>query len=158
MARRQIPLFIIDNLREHKLGEYDFIVCTDIDNGFVAKVEFIEGELEEVGLNYRIGNPNGGVSTKISIERFLCEKPEPRQVSTLLKAAQKYYKKCTQIPVHVANPTIQECIDTLQLMVRANKHFLNEAKGRERDTVVNSLQILSTSVEYLKKLPQNTDE
>lgn len=36
MAKREIPLFIIDNTRNHKRGECDFLVCTDKDNGFIA--------------------------------------------------------------------------------------------------------------------------
>lgn len=44
MAKREIPLFIIDTLRNHKRGECDFIVCTDKDCGFIAKVDYIDEE------------------------------------------------------------------------------------------------------------------
>lgn len=44
MAKREIPLFIIDNTRNHKRGECDFLVCTDKGNGFIAKVDYMDGE------------------------------------------------------------------------------------------------------------------
>lgn len=47
MAKRSVPLFIIDRSRRHKLGECDFIVCTDLDNGFIARVDYVDGEHEE---------------------------------------------------------------------------------------------------------------
>lgn len=41
--KREFPLFIVDHNRAHKFGEVDFIYCSDIDNGFIAKVEYIDG-------------------------------------------------------------------------------------------------------------------
>lgn len=52
MAKREIPLFIVDTSRNHKRGECDFLVCTDKDNGFLAKVDYVDGEKEEVGDDY----------------------------------------------------------------------------------------------------------
>lgn len=52
--KREFPLFIVDHNRAHKFGEVDFIYCSDIDNGFIAKVEYIDGIVEEVGEDYRI--------------------------------------------------------------------------------------------------------
>ena len=39
--KREFPLFIVDHNRAHKFGEVDFIYCSDIDNGFIAIVEYI---------------------------------------------------------------------------------------------------------------------
>ena len=41
MAKREIPLFIIDTLRNHKRGECDFLVCTDKDCGSILDAEII---------------------------------------------------------------------------------------------------------------------
>ena len=51
MAKREIPLFIVDTSRNHKRGECDFLVCTDKDNGFLAKVDYVDGEKEEVDIS-----------------------------------------------------------------------------------------------------------
>lgn len=39
MAKREIPLFIIDNTRNHKRGECDFLVCTDKDKVYIDNFE-----------------------------------------------------------------------------------------------------------------------
>lgn len=41
MAKREIPLFVFDKNRWHSQGECDFIICTDIDNSFVARVDYV---------------------------------------------------------------------------------------------------------------------
>lgn len=53
--KREIPLFIVDSSRKHKKGECDYICCTDKDSGFIAKIDYIDGEIEETGSDYRIG-------------------------------------------------------------------------------------------------------
>ena len=70
--KREFPLFIVDHNRAHKFGEVDFIYCSDIDNGFIAKVEYIDGIVEEVGEDYRIepGLSGSNISAKISIKRI----------------------------------------------------------------------------------------
>lgn len=54
MAKREIPLFIVDTSRNHKRGECDFLVCTDKDNGFLAKVDYVDGEKEKVGDEHEV--------------------------------------------------------------------------------------------------------
>ena len=44
--KREIPLFIVDSSRKHKKGECDYICCTDKDSGFIAKIDYIDVELE----------------------------------------------------------------------------------------------------------------
>lgn len=43
MSKREFPLFIFDLSRDHKLGECDFVACTDVDNAFVAKIDYVTG-------------------------------------------------------------------------------------------------------------------
>ena len=66
MAKREIPLFIFDKNRDHGIGECDFVYCTDIDNGFIAKIDYTD-EPESVSEWARIGKPNNGISLRIEI-------------------------------------------------------------------------------------------
>ena len=65
MARREIPLFILDRSRKHKVGPYDFLVCTDKDNGFVAKVDYVIGMGEISTDMVRIGAARNGILMRI---------------------------------------------------------------------------------------------
>lgn len=85
MAKREIPLFIIDTLRNHKRGECDFLVCTDKDCGFIAKVDYIDEEKEEVGDDYRIGLPRRGCSMRIKVYQMIGQHPDTGRIRTLLK-------------------------------------------------------------------------
>lgn len=85
--KREFPLFIVDHNRAHKFGEVDFIYCSDIDNGFIAKVEYIDGFIEEVGEDYRIepGLSGSNISAKISIKRITGKNPDKTKIRGLLK-------------------------------------------------------------------------
>jgi len=153
MAKREIPLFICDISRKHRRGECDFIVCTDRDNGFVARAEAITGEIEEVGDDYRIGSPNNGYSLRISIVRMTGAKPDKSSVRTLLKKAMDYMQSLTALAVNVEAPTRKECAEYLTMLVRLNQHQLAEAKSNyeERQTTLTSMRMLVASAEYLSE-------
>ena len=74
MGKREIPLFVFDKNREHGIGECDFVCCTDIDNGFIAKIDYTD-EPEGVTERTRIGKPNNGISLRIEIKRIESGKP-----------------------------------------------------------------------------------
>ena len=93
MAKREIPLFIIDTLRNHKRGECDFLVCTDKDCGFIAKVDYIDEEKEEVGDDYRICFPRRGCSLRIKIHQMIGQHPDTGRIRTLLKKGAEYFLK-----------------------------------------------------------------
>ena len=76
MSKRKFPLFIIDTNRLHRLGDCDFLVCTDHDNGFVAQVEYIRAIAAEVGDDYFISKPTKGLAAKIQILRFNTPNPD----------------------------------------------------------------------------------
>lgn len=73
--KREIPLFIVDSSRKHKKGECDYICCTDKDSGFIAKIDYIDGEIEETGSDYRIGLSKNGISCRMKIVRAMGENP-----------------------------------------------------------------------------------
>ena len=85
MAKREFPLFILDTLRTHKRGECDYLVCTDRDNGFIAKIDFIPGEKEETGADYRISYANDGISCRIRIQQMTGANSRESDIRTLLK-------------------------------------------------------------------------
>lgn len=153
MAKREIPLFSIDNTRNHKRGECDFLVCTDKDNGFIAKVDYLDGEMEEVGDDYRIGYPKRGVSCRIQIQQMIGKNSLMNEIRTLLKKGMDYFVKTVQKPIHVNAPTKDECATFLEMLIRMNKQALDEA-GSDYDAhkvVENTIKMLQASADYLKE-------
>jgi len=152
MAKREIPLFIIDTARAHKKGDCDFLVCTDMESGFIAKVDYIDGECEEVGDDYRIGSPNGSLSVRMQVQRMTGTNPQASTVRTLLKKGMEYVKLATSVPCNVERPSREECANFLDLLIRSNRKNLDEAGAdyNERKTVEASLAILQAIKEYIR--------
>ena len=63
------------------------------------------------------------------------------------------YMKNTQKPINIKEPTNQQCIDFLEVMIRGNRHVVNEqgADFEGRATVITSLAML----EHIKSKLQN---
>lgn len=160
MAKREIPLFIIDTNRNHKRGECDFIVCTDKDSGFIAKVDYIDGEKEEVGGDYRIGCPHQGVSLRIQVQQMIGEHPNVGSVRTLLKKGMDYFVKSVMCEVHLRNPSREECAQFLDTLVRMNMQYVDDAGSdyKARQTVLNTIAMLKASINYLNREEYGTAE
>lgn len=101
MAKREIPLFIFDKNRDHGIGECDFVCCTDIDNGFIAKIDYTD-ETENVSERVRIGKPNNGISMRIEVKRIIGKNPDPGTIRTLMKKAESLYTESSQVRVGTA--------------------------------------------------------
>lgn len=151
MAKRSIPLFVFDLTRRHKLGECDFVACTDVDNGFVAKIDYVKGDVNEVDVNTRIGNCNNGISLRLSILRYTGRNIDPTQVRALLKQAETKYVDLVQKKMDTDSPSVGECIDFLDALIRGNKHYIDEYKGdfEGRNTTIMSLKMLEKCKAYL---------
>lgn len=142
MAKREIPLFVIDTTRSHKLGECDFIVCTDMDNGFVASIDYIPGQKEEVTDTVRISPANNHVSAKMEIKRFTGQNPNPSQIRTLMKKGMEKYVSENQRVINVENPSVEDMVSFLDTLIKGNKHQINECSLKERDVVLMSISML----------------
>lgn len=153
MAKREVPLFIIDTSRKHKKGECDWVFCTDKDNAFVGKIDYLDGDVDEAGDDYRITSNGKGISARITILRQFGANPDTANIRTLLKRAMTYYLDITKQVVHSNNPNRQECIDFIELLIQSNMHYLDEAGSdfSERQTILTSMQMLHASAQYLKK-------
>lgn len=155
MAKREIPLFIYDLTRRHKLGECDFVACTDQDNGFVAKFDYVDGkdEREEDGLRIGHYNPNGDVSLRVQIRRHTGAEMDPAKVRTLLKQAEKRYVEMVQRGIDTNNPSVEDCIEFLGLLIRGNRHIVDEQAGDYvgRQTTLTSIRMLEACMEYLSE-------
>lgn len=148
--KRKYPLFVIYNNRQHKLGECDFIVCTDRDNAFVAICDYIEEEKEEVGDDYRIGIPTNGLSLRIKIQNQYGLNPSVAQTRSLLKQAMKKYSELSQPAIDIDKPSRQECVQFLNTLIDGSMHNIHMAKGyNERLTVLKSIAMLQYIREYL---------
>ncbi len=144
--KREFPLFIVDHNRAHKFGEVDFVYCSDIDNGFIAKVEYIDGIIEEVGEDYRIepGLSGSNISAKISIKRITGKNPDKTKIRGLLKQAMKYYTSLSTFSADIGNITVRQMvlfIDTLILYGRKNA-IAAGSDYNYRNTVLTSIAFL----------------
>ena len=144
--KREFPLFIVDHNRAHKFGEVDFIYCSDIDNGFIAKVEYMDGIVEEVGEDYRIepGLSGSNLSAKISIKRITGKNPDKTKIRGLLKQAMKYYTSLSTFSADIGNITVRQMvlfIDTLILDGRKNA-IAAGSDYNYRNTVLTSIAFL----------------
>ncbi len=142
--KREIPLFVLDKTRSHKLGECDFIVCTDVDNGFVAKIDYIEEEKEYSSDMLRIGYPNEGYSIRLEVKRIFGKNPVDSERRTLLKKAMEYAVINLSAKIKVKDPSYADCIRFLDILIRGNKHLVAEASGdyRKMETVKSSIEML----------------
>jgi hypothetical protein len=142
--KREIPLFIFDTSRLHKMGECDFVTCTDVDNGFVAKIDYVEGDVTYNDYNIKIVPSGRGISARIEIKRFIGKNTNKSQVNTLLNKAMKMYSERTQREMDTDNPTTENCIDFIDLLIRGNLKNIEEAgiDQNKRNIVINSIKML----------------
>lgn len=152
--KREIPLFVIDTKKSHKKGECDFIVCTDRDNGFVAKVEYVAATEPEYGDDYRIDCNRNGLSIKTSIKHLFGANPKTAEIKSLLKKGVDYYIESVTLAVDATKATTDECIDFIEKLADGNKHYLEEAgvDYDERRVILTSLAMLDAIKNKLFKL------
>ena len=160
MATNRLPLFIFDLTRRHKLGECDFVACTDADNGFVAKIDYVRGKKEGASLSVRIGRCNNGISLRLEILRFTGRNLEPTQIRALLEQAEKKYVRMVQHKMSTDNPSIGDCIAFLEALIRGNRHFIDEGDDdlEGRETAIRSLGMLEHCLDYLKDFDSGHQE
>lgn len=145
MAKREIPLFVCDTARWHNQGDADFIVCTDIDNGFVAQATIIDAsEPDIVTDTLRVGYENRGYKLRMEIKRVTGKNPTASAIRTLMKKACDYYYDNKRTPIHTDNPSTVECVRFLSLLIDGNRHNLQEAgmDYNRRQTTETSLRML----------------
>ncbi len=116
------------------------------DNGFIAKVEYIDGIIEEVGEDYRIepGLSGSNLSAKISIKRITGKNPDKTKIRGLLKQAMKYYTSLSTFSADIGNITVRQMvlfIDTLILDGRKNA-IAAGSDYNYRNTVLTSIAFL----------------
>lgn len=153
MAKREIPLFIIDTARRHKKGECDWIFCTDKDNAFVARIDLIDGDIDDVGDDFRVESRGCGISARMAILRTIGANPSVSAQRTLLKKAMSYYLECTLKKLNINDPSKAECVEFLELLIQSNMHQLEAAGSdyNERKTTLTSMALLQASADYLRE-------
>ena len=152
MARREIPLFILDRSRKHKVGPYDFLVCTDKDNGFVAKVDYVLGMDEMTTDQVRIGPARGGLRMRIQIKRMTGKNPDSTQLRSLLKKGMDYCTDVLSIRFQPIEYDTKTCIDFLERLIEANRQYVDERPLEERQTTQKSIRILEAIQDKLQQL------
>ena len=154
--RRRNPLFIFDTNRCHKFGDCDWIVCTDTKNGFVAKVTYETGLQPKAGVNERISKPNAnGIQVCIRIVRAWINGSQTVDgAKSQLKQAEKVVREATRSVVVTNEPTTQQVIDYLELLIHANSHALHGAdySTAEKQTTLTSLHMLQAAIDKLRSL------
>lgn len=152
--KRETPLFVIDTKKSHKKGECDFLVCTDKDNAFVARIDYVNATAPDMGEDYRIDYCNNGISIKLSIIRMLGNNPNRTNLRTLMKRGLDYYAEACFIRFNPNSITTEQCVAFLESLINGNKQYLQQAGAdyNELETVKSSLLMLATIQEKLKAL------
>lgn len=152
--KREIPLFIIDTKKSHRRGECDFLVCTDKDSGFIARIDYIEQTSPEMGEDYRIDYCRGGVSARLSIRRTIGQNPNKTHIRTLMKRGLDYYAEAVTLSVNASKISTQDCIEFIDKLSEGNKQFLQEAGSNyeELQTIKTSLMMLDAIKDKLNRL------
>lgn len=143
--KREIPLFILDTNRNHKLGECDFLYCSDVDSGFIAKIDFVEQNENYVDDTTRI-ECNSGIGARMVVKRIVGANPDKGNIRTLMKQAFDFYKKNTQVEIDMNNPSYDDCINFIDALITGNKHNIDScgADYIERQTVIRSINMLES--------------
>lgn len=152
--KREIPLFLVDTKKVHKKGECDFITCTDVDNGFVARIEYIPAQKPDYGDNYRIDCERNGLSVRTTILRVFGRNPKQSALNTLLKKAVAYYVDTVTLSVAIDRPSTLQCVDFIDKLTAGNRQYL-DAVGvdyHERQTILTSLAMLDAIRGKLQQL------
>lgn len=147
--KREIPLFIVDSSRKHKKGECDYICCTDKDSGFIAKIDYIDGELEETGSDYRIGLSKNGISCRMKIVRAMGENPTETAIRSLLKKGMEYYSTIIQKNVDVTKLSREDCVDCIDTIIKANMSLMKDRPLGQRQTIATSICVLEAAKKYI---------
>lgn len=152
--KREIPLFIIDTKKTHKKGECDFLVCTDVDNSFVARIDYIPSQEASYGEDYRIDYSRNGISVRLSLLRLTGKNPTPSRIKSLMKKGLDYYAESVTLSVDATRATTRQCIDFIEKLTAGNRHYLQETgiNQKERTTILTSLMMLDAIKNKLYKL------
>lgn len=144
MAKREIPLFIFDLNREHNIGECDFVACTDVDNGFVAKIDYVTNVDNIITDTVRIVRNNGPIKLRLEIKRITGKNPDKAAIKTLLKKAEDLYCERSQKHVNLDKPSKKDMIKFLDVLINGNKHYVSDAGSdyNERTTLLTSIAML----------------
>lgn len=151
--KREIPLIILDKTRLHKLGEKDFIVCTDKDNGFIAQVSYLENVPEETAETYIIRNGNGGISVKIEIKKFIGTNQDYSKVKSLLKMAMNTLLKST-VEIKGKEISTNDCLNFIDALMQSYKTEENAIKSdyEAKQTLITIQQYMAAIKEKLQKI------
>lgn len=144
MSKREFPLFIFDLSRDHNLGECDFVACTDVDNAFVAKIDYVTGINNVITDNFRINRSNGKVKLRIEIKRITGKNPDNAAIRTLMKKAEDLYCERSISRINIDNPSKADMLSFLEILLNGNKHNVAQAgvNSEERKITLTSISML----------------
>lgn len=147
MAKREFPLFIIDKTRDHKFGECDFVVCTDKENGFIAKCEYIENQpsgMTDDSITMQGVGIDKSISMRMSIKRMIGSNPTTSATRTLMRKAMDVYSS-DRLEAK-SEPSKEDCKRFLDELIRGNKHYVQEAgvDVNERNVILTSIHMLES--------------
>lgn len=154
MAKREIPLFIFDLSRDHNLGECDFVSCTDVDNSFVAKIDYVTSSNDVITDTLRIGNENNGIKLRLEVKRITGKNPNRSAIRTLLKKAEDLYIERNMKSMNIDMPSDDDMINFLRIMIEGNKKNITEAgvDMNERKIVYTSIRMLEAIKHRIENL------
>lgn len=155
MAKRKFPLICIDTRRT--IGEFDTIICTDIDSGFVANIYFENDDaltpVANKNLEYLSERSALGITTHAKVERIFGKNPNDKDIARLLSHAMKQYNEERKDVININNPTPGQMIDYITRLVDGNRQNLAECGSdvENRQIVLYSMAMLSHIKNYIRE-------
>ena len=145
--KRNSPLFIFDLTRQHKFGEVDFVSVTDKDNGFVAKISYLDGDINEADDNSKTVGNGHGTSARMEITQFQGVRRDNHAVRTLLAKAMAEYMKRSILEVDSHAPSDAELVLFMNILIRGNMSQLadmgSDVEGRTQ--LMTTLRLLEAA-------------
>ncbi len=144
MAKREIPLFCYDTERKHKLGECDFVTCTDIDNAFIGKIDYVEGGKDYTDADTYIKEAHNGLAVRLTIKRRFGLNPSETATRTLMRKAVEQYMNRV-IKFDIADITDEQLHQFCDIMIKNGFQNLGEAgvNQSERNTILSSIAMMT---------------
>jgi len=145
--KRKNPLFIFDLTRQHKFGEVDFVSVTDKDNGFVARISYLDGDINEADDNSKTVSNGHGTSARMEITQFLGVRRDNHAVRTLLAKAMNEYMKRSVLEVDSNAPSDAELVKFIDILIRGNRSQLADVGSdvKSRQQLMTSLRLLEAA-------------
>ena len=85
----------------------------------------------------------------MKIVRAMGENPTETAIRSLLKKGMEYYSTIIQKNVDVTKLSREDCVDCIDVIIRANMSLMKDRPLGQRQTIATSISVLETAKKYI---------